>query len=121
MSNPNISNQLSSIADQLKSVAQELEKTNQTTQSRGEVKEQLTPSVLIEDVSSTLTQEAKLILENAIQQISGTESHDLNPDQLYGWSDALQNVLGTKPPTPTSEVRQLQELAAQLSNILQNK
>ena len=104
----NISTQLARVADELKNVANRLEKITTGGQSRGrgkelaeeEVKEKLTTQI-----TDNLTAEARLILETAIDQISGTKPEDLNPDQLYGWTDSLQKVMGLTASAPTSEVR----------------
>lgn len=110
-----VSAQLSQVADQLQQVAQKLKPLPPEPTTAEPEMEDYDP---LTEVPEALTQEAQNILQTAIQQLSGDRPEQLDPDQLYGWADSLQKVLGTTVSAPTSEVRKLEDLANQLSQII---
>src|SRR3989344_8678825 len=130
MNNPtqltDISYQLAHVADELRQVAKKLEKSSQeahrenTTENQPPRQDenldnnQLSEMDLLSDIPHVFDQEAENILQNVIDQIAGSRLDTCNPDQLYGWADSLQKVLGTTTSAPTSEVRKLQDLIDQL-------
>jgi hypothetical protein len=121
------------VADQLKQVAHKLEQTNVKSSSETSERDPSPRKAEIRDDTQTdkfdplteipeaLTQEAESLLQNAIDQISASRADAPHPDQLYGWADSLQKVLGTTASAPTSEVRKLQDLIDQLQHLLQHK
>jgi len=131
-----ISQQLAKVADELKNVAEKLEKGLVKNESRGVEsfsKNWQSPSSVdknnsvsmvenvLNDFANQISKESRLVLQTAIKQIGGVKPEGLDPDQLYGWTDSLRKVLGTTASAPTSEVRKLDDLINQLSEVLDRK
>ena len=118
MNNPtqltDISSQLAHVADELRLIAKKLEQT-QSHPTVEPTTAETDKFELLSEIPQALGQEAEAILQDAINQISGSKPEKCNPDQLYGWADSLQKVLGTTVSAPTSEVRKLQDLIDQLT------
>ena len=107
-----LNKQLNQVARELRKVADTIEK-KENKETDPEVEGDITTVV-----EETLFTEAGTILQSAIDQLSGNRPEKMDPDQLYGWSDALQRTLGNKASAPNSEIRKLEDLVAELTKAL---
>jgi len=110
-----IDQQMVQVAQGLRRVADSLEKT-----SKFQVK-QVPEKEMMSEFGDNLFEETSLILQLAIDQLAGNKPEDLDPDQLYGWSDSLQRTLGNKASAPNSEIRKLEDLVVELREVLGRK
>lgn len=113
-----LAHQLARVADALNTVSYKLDQAilhnNSNHQHSPEEQTNGKDHSLLEAIGL----EAQKILQTAVDQFKGARPPNIPPDQLYGWSDAFSKQLGLKPPYPTSEVRQLEELTNQVNKLI---
>ena len=109
--NQDATQQLSQAAALLLQAAQDIQqnKTYYTKEDQNDI-----INDVLEQIASNLSTETYQIFTDALNQIQGHRPADAPNGQLYGWMDSLSQQLGTKPPAPTDEVRQLQEIISEL-------